>query len=145
MKQPRLKQHCDWSNQVRCNSTMQVGYVIRVHYMSREIYVNVCTQPTSAVILLSAKSGKIFQDAIMTELVLCFQLGFDFLIVENSDDCEEVACSFNKLCSPPIKSRTNFRKPMKMKNFRIPYCVLLYCYPPYEGFMFFGRNARCTS
>ena len=35
----------------------------------------------------------------MTEL--CFKLGFDFLIVENSDDCEElsgeVACSFNKL------------------------------------------------
>ena len=43
------------------------------------------------------KIGKNFQDAIMTEQVPCFQLGFDFLNVENSDDCEElsaeVACS----------------------------------------------------
>ena len=53
----------------------------------------------------------------MTEQVPCFQLGFDFLNVENSDDCEElsgeVACSFNKIWSPLIKSRTNFRKPRK--------------------------------
>jgi len=64
----------------------------------------------------------------MTEQVLCFQLSFDFLIVENSDDCEElsgeVACSFNNLWSPPIKSRTNFRKPRKR---RISECFTV-CY-----------------
>ena len=76
----------------------------------------------------------------MTEQVPCFQLGFDFLNVENSDDYEEcsgeVACSVSKLWSPLIKSRTNFRKSRKR---RISECftVLLYCYPPYEGFMFF--------
>ena len=49
------------------------------------------------MILLAAKSEKIFQDAIKAEEVPCLQLGFDFLNVENSDDCEElsaeVACS----------------------------------------------------
>ena len=52
----------------------------------------------------------------MAEQVPCFQLGFDF---KNSDDygeCSgEVACSFNKLWSPLIKSCTNFRKPRKRR------------------------------
>ena len=55
----------------------------------------------------------------MTEQAPCFQLGFDFLNVENSDDFEEssgeVACSFNKLWSSLIKSRTNFRKSRKRR------------------------------
>ena len=52
--------------------------------------VNICTQPTSiTVILFAAKFEKIFQDAIMAEQVPCFQLGFDFLNVENSDNFEE--------------------------------------------------------
>jgi len=56
--------------------------------------------PTSAVIFFAAKAEKIFHMAIMTEQVLCFQLGFDFLNVENSDDFEEpsgeVAFNFTK-------------------------------------------------
>ena len=32
---------------------------------------------------------KIFQGAIVAEQLLCFQLGFDFLNVDNSDDFEE--------------------------------------------------------
>ena len=85
----------------------------------------------------------------MTEQAPCFQLGFDLLNVENSDYFEEssgeVACSFNKLWYPLIKSRTNFRKPRKR---RISECVTVYnffYYHRYEGFMFFGRRARCTS
>ena len=64
----------------------------------------------------------------MTEQVPCFQLGFDFLNVENSDDygeCSgEVDCSFKKLWSPLINSRTNFRKPRKR---RISECFTV-CY-----------------
>ena len=64
----------------------------------------------------------------MTEQTPCFQLDFDLLNVENSDDfgesSEEVACSFNKLWSPLIKSRTNFRKPRKR---RISECFTV-CY-----------------
>ena len=101
---------------------MQVGYVIRVHYMSRELYVNNATYVSS-----DFARCKIWEN-FMTEL--CFQLGFDFLIIEKSDDCEElsreVACSFNKLWSPPIKSRTNFRKPRKR---RIAECFIV-CYFP---------------
>ena len=63
----------------------------------------------------------------MTEQVPCFQLGFDFLNAENSDDYEEssgeVACSFNKLWSPLIKSRINLRKPRKR---RISECLTVY-------------------
>ena len=51
----------------------------------RALYINICTQPTSAVILFLAKSDKIFQDPIMAEQSPCFQPGFDFLSVENSD------------------------------------------------------------
>ena len=55
----------------------------------------------------------------MTGKVPCFQLGFDFLNVENSDDYEEssgeVACSFNKFWSPLIKSRINLREPRKRR------------------------------
>ena len=64
----------------------------------------------------------------MTEQAPCFQLGFDLLNVGNSDDFEEssgeVACSFNKLWYPLIKSRTNFRKPRKQ---RISECFTV-CY-----------------
>ena len=85
------------------------------------------TQPTSAVILPAAKSVKSFEDAIMTEQAPCFQLGFDLLNFENSDYFEEssgeVACSFNKLWYPLIKSRTNFRKPGKG---RISECFTVY-------------------
>ena len=64
----------------------------------------------------------------MTEQAPCFQLGFDLLNVQNSDDFEEslgeVACSFNKLCFPLIKSRINLRKPRKR---RISECFAV-CY-----------------
>ena len=100
---------------------MQVGYTFA-------LYVSICTQPKSAVTLPAAKSRKIFLDTIMTEQAPCFQLGFDLLNVQNSDDFEEssgeVACSFNKLWSPLIKSRINLRKPRKR---RISECFTV-CY-----------------
>ena len=43
----------------------------------------------SAVILLAAKCDKIIQNAIMAEQLACFQLGFNFLNVKNSDTFEE--------------------------------------------------------
>ena len=46
-------------------------------------------QPTSQVVMFPAKSEKFFQDAIVAEQVPCFQLGFGFLKVENSDDFNE--------------------------------------------------------
>ena len=52
-------------------------------------------------------------------MTFSFQLGFGLLNVQNSDDFEEssgeVACSFNKLGSPLIKSRINLRKPRKRR------------------------------
>ena len=45
--------------------------------------------PTSAVIFFAEKAEKICHMGIMAEQVPCFQLGFDFLNVENSDDFEE--------------------------------------------------------
>ena len=41
------------------------------------------------MILFAAKSEKVFQDAITAEQVPCFQPGFDFLNVENSEYFEE--------------------------------------------------------
>ena len=52
---------------------MHAAYVTRVHYI------------TPALILFLAKSNKIFQDPTMAEQLPCFQPGFDFLNVENSD------------------------------------------------------------
>ena len=41
---------------------------------------------------------------------------------------------------------TPSQKPLQCHiNFRMLDCILLYCYPTYEGFMFYGRKARCTS
>ena len=85
----------------------------------------------------------------MAEQVPCFQLGFDFLNVENSDDFEgcsgEVACSFNRISSSLIKSRTNFRKARKR---RISECFAAYYFTVIllmKVSCFFGRKARCTS
>ena len=68
--------------------------------------------PASAVILFAAKAEKIFHKAILAEQVPCFQLGFNYLNVENSDDFEEssgdVACNFTKNRSSFIKSLTNY-------------------------------------
>ena len=46
-------------------------------------------QLTPAVILFSAKSCKIIQDAIMAEQVPCFQFRFYILNVYNSDHFDE--------------------------------------------------------
>lgn len=46
-------------------------------------------EPTSEVVTFPAKSEEIFQDATVAEQVPRFQLGFDFLKVENSDDFHE--------------------------------------------------------
>ena len=62
----------------------QIEFIITPQ-CSQCIYINISTQPTSAMILFLAKSDKIFQDPIMVEQLHCFQPGFDFLNVENSD------------------------------------------------------------
>ena len=74
---------------------------MRAAYFTHVDYINIMysLQPTLAMILFAAKSEKTFQDTIMAEQVPCFQLGFDFLDIENSDDfeesLEEVASNFN--------------------------------------------------
>ena len=54
---------------------MHAAYVTRVHY----IYINICTQSTSAVICSLQNLRKIFQDAIIAEQVPFFQLYHLFL------------------------------------------------------------------
>lgn len=54
---------------------MHAVYVTRVHY----IYINICTQSTSAVICSLQNLRKIFQDAIIAEQVPFFQLYHLFL------------------------------------------------------------------
>ena len=76
---------------------MHAAYVTPVHYN-----INICTQPTSAVILFLAKSDKIFHYPIMAEQLPCFQRGFDILNFENSDHIyfiKEI-----KTCSKSLRS-----------------------------------------
>ena len=68
IKLPRLKKHCDWSNRVHYNS-MATIHSARSLRRIRAFYVNICTQPMSAVIWSLKKSENISQDAVMAEYV----------------------------------------------------------------------------
>ena len=72
--------HCDWSSRVLYNSTMHAAYVTSVHYNS-----TYARKPCQS--FLSLKILRRFsQTAIKAEEFPSFDLGFDFLNDQNSEE-----------------------------------------------------------